>query len=304
MQSSTNFNINKSTWPWVLNHFKENQYDCNNFPKISIITPSYNQGAFIEETIRSIIYQNYPNLEYIIIDGGSTDNTLDIISKYKKFIDVVISESDYGQSDAINKGWKLATGSITTWVNSDDILAPNCLFEVAKLANESSEDFIIVGNVINFTNNTEKYYQVTQKNINFDNIIKFWDSKCIWHQPGIFFSMNSIIKNNYLNINYHYSMDFDLLCKVLASSVVIYSNKNFTYFRLHHTSKGISAPQKTINEKVIIATNYWVKNIKLSLKDIYFLIIWFLKYNLKCFYYKNLDIRYKNYLYLLIKMFK
>ena len=304
MESSTNFKINKSTWPWVLNDFKGNQYDCNKFPKISIITPSYNQGAFIEETIRSIIYQNYPNLEYIIIDGGSTDNTLEIISNYKKFIDIVISESDYGQSDAINKGWKMASGSITTWVNSDDILAPNCLFEVAKLATQTPEDFIIVGNVINFINGTEKHYQVTQKNINFENIIRFWDKKCIWHQPGIFFSMNSIKKNNYLNIMYHYSMDFDLLCKVLPNSVVIYSDKIFTYFRLHLTSKGISAPQKTINEKVIISTKYWVKNSKSIPNDIYYFLIWFVKYILKSFYFTNFDIRYKNFLFLLKKMYK
>ena len=90
------------------------------FPRISIITPSYNQGGYIEDTILSVINQDYPNLEYIIIDGGSTDNTVDIIQKYSDRIDYWISEKDTGQSNAINKGFRKATGDIINWINSDD----------------------------------------------------------------------------------------------------------------------------------------------------------------------------------------
>jgi glycosyltransferase involved in cell wall biosynthesis len=103
-----------------------------NLPKISIITPSFNQGQFIEETIRSVLLQGYPNLEYIIIDGGSTDNTLEIIEKYCDFIHYWISEKDKGQSDAINKGLKQATGTVFNWLNSDDFYVPNALFTVGK----------------------------------------------------------------------------------------------------------------------------------------------------------------------------
>ncbi len=91
-------------------------------PKISIITPSYNQGKFIEETILSVINQQYSNLEFIIIDGGSTDNTVDIIEKYSTQITYWVSEKDEGQSDAINKGFLKATGEIINWLNSDDYL--------------------------------------------------------------------------------------------------------------------------------------------------------------------------------------
>ena len=90
------------------------------YPKITVITPSYNQGRFLESTIRSVIYQNYPNLEYFVIDGGSTDQSVNIISYYTDDITFWVSEKDKGQSDAINKGFKRATGDIVTWLNSED----------------------------------------------------------------------------------------------------------------------------------------------------------------------------------------
>jgi glycosyltransferase involved in cell wall biosynthesis len=101
--------------------------DSAEFPKVTIVTPSYNQAEFLERTILSVINQDYPNIEYIIIDGGSTDNSVDIIKKYEHKITKWVSEPDSGQSNAINKGFKMSTGQIFNWLNSDDVLYPGAI---------------------------------------------------------------------------------------------------------------------------------------------------------------------------------
>jgi len=118
------------------------------WPRITIVTPSYNQGRFLEETILSVINQDYPNLEYFIIDGGSNDNSVDIIKKYEDKIDWWVSEPDEGQSDAINKGFSKATGDFLTWVNSDDILLPGALDTVCKVVKENPSVQWIAGNTV------------------------------------------------------------------------------------------------------------------------------------------------------------
>ena len=121
-------------WPWTIEtpRLPPTYPDGSPWPSISIITPSYNQGHFIEETIRSVLLQGYPNLEYIIIDGGSTDETLPIIKKYEPWISFWVSEPDRGQSHAINKGFARSRGSILAWINSDDYYYEGAFEAVAK----------------------------------------------------------------------------------------------------------------------------------------------------------------------------
>ncbi len=118
--------------------------DCSSLdlPKISVVTPSYNQGKYIRETIDSVLSQSYPNLEYIVIDGGSTDETLSVINDYEDRIDYFVSEPDEGQSHAINKGFEQATGDILCWLNSDDQFAPDALWSVALAFIQSSADLV------------------------------------------------------------------------------------------------------------------------------------------------------------------
>ena len=115
------------------------------WPKISIVTPSFNQGAYLEKTIRSVLLQGYPNLEYIIIDGGSSDQSVDVIKKYEQWIDFWVSEKDRGQSHAINKGLAKTSGELLGWLNSDDYYLPGALFKIARAYLEDTSAGAIYG---------------------------------------------------------------------------------------------------------------------------------------------------------------
>jgi len=123
----------KTGWPWIEEspQSKESMIVGSRWPRISIITPSLNQANYLEETIRSVLLQGYPNLEYIIIDGGSTDHSIEIIKRYGNWLTYWISESDYGQSHAINKGFTKASGDIYAYLNSDDLYEPEALKSIA-----------------------------------------------------------------------------------------------------------------------------------------------------------------------------
>lgn len=180
------------------------------YPKISVITPSYNQGEFLEDTIQSILGQNYPNLEYIICDGGSTDNSRQIIEKYQDRITWWCSEKDKGQTDAINKGMHKATGEIVGWINSDDVLFPGALFKIAEhymqhpetdFLNGSIADLDRKGNFIKFTQPIMSKY--------------FMKRGCATIcQQGMFWKRNIFDKIGYLNPDFHARMDVEWLIRV------------------------------------------------------------------------------------------
>jgi glycosyltransferase involved in cell wall biosynthesis len=126
----------KIGWPWTVDspQVTERRSDGEDWPRISIVTPSYNQSAFIEQTIRSVLLQGYPDLEYIVVDGGSTDGSVDIIKKYERWLAYWVSERDGGQGNAINKGFRRATGSLYGWINSDDFYFWGALGQVGRMS--------------------------------------------------------------------------------------------------------------------------------------------------------------------------
>ncbi len=208
--------------------------------KISIITPSFNQGQFIEQTILSVINQNYPDLEYIIIDGGSTDNTLDIIKKYEKYITYWISEPDSGQSDAINKGLKIASGEIVNWLNSDDYYEPNILTKVAKEF-ENNKINVVSGRgrlfqlkqTVGYTKGVDVYPNNLAKTIGWLRM----------DQPETFYRSSAIKKMGPLNTSLNYLMDRDWWMKYLlifGDAGVVSIDDVLVNFRLHDDSKTVS----------------------------------------------------------------
>ena len=208
----------------------------NQIPKISIITPSFNQGQYIEQTIDSVLSQNYPNLEYIIIDGGSTDNTVEIIKKYEKYLKYWVSEPDKGQSHAINKGFKMATGDIIAWLNSDDYYLPEAFEFVAKKFEQNPNIDIIYGDVINFTDKKELYYKVKEfESLDFLSRISI-------HQPGVFWRRKLLDEVGLLDETLHYAMDYDLWMRLFFNYKSMKINKPFAKFRMHENSKTSANP--------------------------------------------------------------
>ncbi|CAN5351605.1 hypothetical protein BH09BAC2_BH09BAC2_15840 [soil metagenome] len=211
------------------------------FPKISIVTPSYNQGQYIEQTICSVLDQNYPNLEYIIIDGDSTDNTLDIIRKYEKHITYWISEKDKGQTDAINKGFAKCTGEIFNWLNSDDYYEPGT-FQMLAQKFSSAEIYVVCGKERSFIDN-EPTVTVHVQHTFIEKDIFETIRKGIMVQPATFFKKKCIDNFFPLDITLRYMMDRQLWWSYLlkyGQDKIITVNKIITNFRLHPHSKTIS----------------------------------------------------------------
>ena len=188
------------------------------YPKISVITPSYNQAQFIEQTIRSVLDQNYPNLEYIIQDGGSTDGSVEIIKRYADRIDFWESGPDGGQSAAINKGFKLATGDFIMWINSDDMLAPGCLLALAE-SGELKPNRLIAGRCA-FIDETGTQTGTHQTRITC--LAELFRLRDIWYkqgqivQPETIFCRELFWRSGGLDADNHYCMDYDLWIQMLT----------------------------------------------------------------------------------------
>ncbi len=221
-------------------------------PKISIITITFNSEKTLEETIQSVISQDYDNLEYLIIDGGSRDHTLDIVNKYRDKIAVVISEPDKGICDAFNKGIAHATGEIIGIINSDDILLPHALETVAS--NYAPDIDVYSGNVLMWNDKTGQTY-IRKPTIEFENIRKSFKA-C---HPARFITRRAYEKYGVYSLEFRYCMDVDLLirfCKAGAKSIHI--DKELTKFRIGATSSD-SVFKKKEDIKALVRNNKGTK---------------------------------------------
>jgi glycosyltransferase involved in cell wall biosynthesis len=205
-------------------------------PLITIVTPSFNQGQFIEETIFSVLNQTYKNIQYILVDGGSNDNTMEVVNRYRDRIDSIIHEKDRGQADAINKGFRIAKGELVGWINSDDILYPDCLEKIVELYNENPNAAIYYhskNNVIDEQSNIINTYQHIIPNRN--HLLKINYNVV---QQGSFYNRTLVERVGYLNIENHYSMDLDLWLSLLKhGSILCTYDKSHSGFRVYSGTK-------------------------------------------------------------------
>jgi glycosyltransferase involved in cell wall biosynthesis len=241
----------KIGFPWTVG--TPPQYFDQNLPKITIITPSYNQGQYIEETIRSVLLQGYPNLEYIIIDGGSTDNTVEIISKYDTWITYWVSERDAGQSEAINKGAIKSTGELINWLNSDDLLAEGTLLNLAYQYINNPSHEIFIGQIAHFDTDIANKNWIGSMQIftKIENTIIFSG----FVQPAMFYKNDVWQKLGGVRTEFFFCMDLDLWCRYLTQfgqANICKTDSLYAYFRHHEFAKTTKHSERHISEKVAI----------------------------------------------------
>jgi glycosyltransferase involved in cell wall biosynthesis len=218
-----------------------------NLPKISIVTPSYNQGRYLEETILSVINQHYPNLEYIIIDGGSDDNSIDIIKKYSSHINYWVSEKDSGQSEAINKGFRKCTGDIVTWLNSDDYYPDGTLLKVGDYFSKGNFALLYGKSVLFGAQRKDMVIGLKDR----ENAVIKSLSFVPFPQPSTFFKRQLLDDQGDLDENLHFCMDHDLLVRIVLNYDIYGVDDVFSKYRYHATGKS-SFPLKFAEERTKI----------------------------------------------------
>ena len=201
-------------------------------PKISIITPSFNQGVYIEETILSIYKQDYPFFEHIIFDAVSTDNTGEILKKYAHLI--CISEKDNGQSHAINKGFKKCTGEIIAWQNSDDFYLPGTFEKVANFFNEHGDCMMLYGDCMIVDQDSKPLYTLFFKDWDFK---KFIYGRFCPLQPAVFFRREILDTVGFVNENLNYVMDTDFFARIGERYKIMHVPEILGGFRAHEKGK-------------------------------------------------------------------
>ena len=239
-------------------------------PLVSIITPSFNHVKYIEATMQSVFSQDYPNIEYIVVDGGSNDETVDIIKKYENRLAWWVSEKDKGQTDAINKGFARATGSILAWLNSDDTYEPGAVTAAVKYLQEHPEAGMVYGDC-NFINEAGKvigkfnsaqtdYRLLRQGYVHIPQQTMFFRAD-LWKQVGP------------LDPSFYFAMDYDLWTRIAALSEIKYVPQTWANFRLHTSGKTILADDRCWPEMIrvhyrdggsffsLIVTKYYIRKL-------------------------------------------
>jgi glycosyltransferase involved in cell wall biosynthesis len=227
--------------------FQSPQLKSSKHPLVSIVTPSYNQANFLEETILSVLEQGYPNLEYIIVDGGSTDSSHDVIQKYADRLAWWVSEPDKGQTDAINKGFSKANGEILAWLNSDDTYLPGAVTEAVDFLQANPDVGMVYGdaNLIDDEGNVIGRFPAKQT----DNR-RLMRGYVHIPQQATFFRSDLWKKVGPLDPSFFFAMDYDLWVRLSQQAPLRYYARLWANFRLHGGAKSIEADDRCWPEMV------------------------------------------------------
>jgi hypothetical protein len=225
----------KTGWPWTEETSLPDPWvKEKSWPRITVVTPSYNQRLFLEETLRSVLLQGYPNLDYIIIDGGSTDGSVDLIRRYEKYLAYWTSAKDKGASDAIGKGFSRATGEIMAYLNSDDTYLPGTLYRVAEAFRNSSVD-AVYGNCYWTDHEGRRIGERRQTPFIASGYLY---GACDLQQPAMFWTKAIFDKAGGMDPSFHFAFDADLFFRFIGNGARFkHVNRFFAQFRIHPDSK-------------------------------------------------------------------
>ena len=247
----------------------------NNYPKISVITPSLNSGKYIEGAIQSVLAQHYPNFEHIVVDGGSTDGTIEIIKKYQHL--KWVSEPDRGQSHAMNKGFGMATGEIIVYLNSDDFFESNAFHTVVKYLNKKKKIYIVVGEC-NVIEDDGKIWRNENIKLSFCEMLQWWRYSFPNNPCSYFYYQELQEKVGLFDETNHYSMDYDFMLRVSLNYTLFKIDEVLGNFRL---IKGTKTYESSLTDQCIIqrafSRNYWKY---LNRKDYLYLRFTYFKYQI------------------------
>ena len=203
---------------------------------VSIVTPSFNQAQYLEQTLRSVLEQDHPSIEYIVIDGASTDGSVDVIKKYEERLAYWVSEKDSGQADAINKGLARATGDIVAWINSDDFYFPGAVTSAVKAFATHSEAGMVYGNTAAVDKNGEAIYFPKYAQWSLQDLLTF----NIIGQPAVFMRRDILLKAGFLDPSFHFLLDHQLWIRMAARAPMVYIPEKWAAGRFHESAKNVA----------------------------------------------------------------
>lgn len=212
--------------------------------KFSVVTVSFNQAQFIRQNIESVLEQEYPNYEHIIIDGGSTDGTVEILKEYPHL--KWVSEPDKGQSDGLNKGFKKASGDIIAWINSDDMLAKGALNKVNNFFEDNPDKSVVTGNQIIIDEDGKTIQTIPAKSFSYEYLLN--GTKTSVMQNSTFFRRSVLLDVGYLDERFHYTMDHELFVRIAHKYKSYTINEDLACFRIWGKSKTSTSQLKFFKE--------------------------------------------------------
>lgn len=241
----------KRGWPWTEETPPVPPGETDDWPGVTIVTPSFNQAAFVEATLRSVLLQGYPRLEYLVMDGGSADGSVEIIRRYERWLAGWVSEKDHGQSHAINKGFAKASGEVVAWLNSDDRLMPGALQSVAREVLARRDAAAWVGAARSATPAGRLIYVNEPRGLELPTLAD-WGGAGGFVQPAAFFSRAAVVRAGPLDERLHFAFDLDFFLRLAEQGPLVGTREVWAEETIHPGAKTAAQRGRSLAEAHVV----------------------------------------------------